>query len=101
MNSEYEKEAVITNDPEFISPKIDYAFKQMMNSKIALKNFLSAVLKIKENDINDIQYIDTHTLKEYDDDKYIVMDVRLLLKDKCEIDIEMQVSRSAHRKFGR
>jgi|LFRM01.2.fsa_nt_gb hypothetical protein len=34
MNSEFEKEAVITNDPEFISPKIDYAFKQMMTMKL-------------------------------------------------------------------
>jgi predicted transposase/invertase (TIGR01784 family) len=96
MNSEIEKETVITNDPEFISPKIDYAFKQMMNSKIALKNFLSTVLKIEEKNIDDIQYIDTHTLKEYDDDKYVVMDVRLLLKDKCEIDIEMQVMSFKH-----
>lgn len=82
MNSEFEKEAVIANDPEFISSKIDYAFKQMMNSVFALKSFLSAVLKIEEKDIDDIQYIDTHSLKEYDDDKYIIMDVRLLLKDK-------------------
>lgn len=41
MNSEIMKETAVTNDPEFISPKIDYAFKQMMNSKVALKNFLS------------------------------------------------------------
>ncbi|MFA6782305.1 MAG: Rpn family recombination-promoting nuclease/putative transposase [Sedimentibacter sp.] len=46
---------------------------------------------MNEEEIDEIQYIDTHTLKEYVDDKYIVMDVRLLLKDKCEIDIEMQV----------
>ena len=57
MNSEFDEETVITNDPEFISPKIDYAFKQMMNSKIALRNFLSAVMKIEEKDIDDIQYI--------------------------------------------
>lgn len=91
MNGEIENEAAVTDDEEIISPKIDYAFKQMMNSKVALKNFLSAVLKIPENDIEDIQYIDTHTLKEYEDDKYIVMDVRLSLRNQYEIDIEMQV----------
>lgn len=91
MNSEIMKETAVTNDPEFISPKIDYAFKQMMNSKVALKNFLSAVMKIPQDDIEDIQYIDTHTLKEHDDDKYIVMDVRLSLQNQCEIDIEMQM----------
>mgnify|MGYP001001357158 CR=1 FL=1 len=91
MNGEIENEAAVTDDPEIISPKIDYAFKQMMNSKVALKNFLSAVLKISENDIKDIQYVDTHTLKEYEDDKYIVMDVRLSLRNQYEIDIEMQV----------
>ncbi len=90
------KENVVTNDSEFISPKIDYAFKQMMNSKIALKNFLSAVLKVPTKDIEDIQYIDTHTLKENEDDKYVVMDVRLSLKNQYEIDIEMQVMNFKH-----
>ena len=91
MNSKSENEYAVTNDPEFISPKIDYAFKQMMNSETALRNFLSTVLKVPEKNINDIRYIDPHTLKENEDDKYIVMDVRISLKDKCEIDIEMQM----------
>ena len=91
MNSNHENECAVTNDPEFISPKIDYAFKQMMNSETALRNFLSAVLKVPEKEINEIHYVDTHTLKEYEDDKYVVMDVRISLKDKCEIDIEMQM----------
>ena len=91
MNSNHENEYAVTNDPEFILPKIDYAFKQMMNSETALRNFLSAVLKIPEKEIEEIHYVDTHTLKEYEDDKYVVMDVRISLQDKCEIDIEMQM----------
>lgn len=31
MNGKPENETAVTNDEEFISPKIDYAFKQMMN----------------------------------------------------------------------
>lgn len=96
MNSQLENETAVTNDLEFISPKIDYAFKQMMNSAVALKNFLSAVLKIPEEDIKDIRYIDTHTLKENEDDKYVVMDVRLSLQNQCEIDIEMQMMNFQH-----
>ena len=91
MNSKHENEYAVTNDSEFISPKVDYAFKQMMNNETALCNFLSAVLKIPEKEIKKIHYVDTYTLKEYDDDKYVVMDVRISLKDKCEIDIEMQM----------
>ncbi len=91
MNSKSENECAVTRDTEFISPKIDYAFKQMMNSETALRNFLSAVLKVPEKEINEIHYVDTHTLKEYEDDKYVVMDVRISLQNKCEIDIEMQM----------
>ena len=91
MNSKSENEYAVTNDLEFISPKIDYAFKQMMNSETALRNFLSAILKVPEGDINEIRYVDPHTLKENEDDKYVVMDVRIFLQDKCEIDIEMQM----------
>lgn len=96
MKNGIENKTAVDNDPEFISPKVDYAFKQMMSNEIALKNFLSAVLKIAKDDIKSILYIDTHTLKEYEDDKYIVMDVRLSLKDQCEIDIEMQVMNFRH-----
>jgi predicted transposase/invertase (TIGR01784 family) len=91
MNMEIGKETAFTNDNEFISPKIDYAFKQMMNNKIALSSFLSAILKVDINDIKDIQYVDTHTLKEHENDKYVVMDVRLILQNEREIEIEMQV----------
>jgi len=63
----------------------------MMNNKIALSSFLSAILKINIDSIEDIQYIDTHTLKEYENDKYIVMDIRLKFKNEHEIGIEMQV----------
>ncbi len=45
MNSEIMKETAVTNDPEFISPKIDYAFKQMMNSKVALKRKVWRILQ--------------------------------------------------------
>ncbi len=96
MKNGIENKSTVTNDPEFISPKVDYAFKQMMNNEIALKNFLSAVLKIPREDIKNLLYVDTHTLKEHEDDKYVVMDVRLLLKDQYEIDIEMQVMNFRH-----
>lgn len=96
MNIEIEKETAFADDNEFISPKIDYAFKQMMNNKIALSSFLSAVLKVDINDINDIQYVDTHTLKEYENDKFIVMDIRLILQNEREIEIEMQMMNFKH-----
>ncbi|MGB4658071.1 MAG: Rpn family recombination-promoting nuclease/putative transposase [Mobilitalea sp.] len=96
MNMEIEKETAFTDDNEFISPKIDYAFKQMMNNKIALSSFLSAILKINIDNIKDIQYVDTHTLKEYENDKYIVMDLRLILQNEHEIEIEMQVMNFKH-----
>lgn len=91
MDNVTEKKVSLTKDPTIITPKVDYAFKQMMNNQLALKSFLSAILKIKEENITDISYIDTHTLKEYDNDKYIVMDIRILVDNSYEINIEMQM----------
>jgi|GEM_PF-49468 len=88
MNNSKSKDTEFTS---VIKPKVDYAFKQMMNNRVALRDFLSAVLKMNEENITDIAYIDTHTLKEHDNDKYIVMDVRITVDNIYEIDVEMQV----------
>lgn len=91
MENVAKKEISFTKDPNIIAPKVDYAFKQMMNNKLALRSFLSSILGIREEDITNISYIDTHTLKEYDSDKYIIMDVRISVNNSYEINIEMQM----------
>lgn len=54
--------------------------------------FLSAVLKIKPEEIKETQILNTNLRKEHDDDKQGILDVRLLMNNNAEIDIEIQLS---------
>lgn len=42
---------VIYSDDFIMSPKVDFAFKELMTNDLVRKGFLSAVLKIKDTDI--------------------------------------------------
>ena len=78
---------------EFLmKPKIDFAFKEIMADGKARIGFLSAVLKLKPEDIRETRILNTSLRKEHEDDKLGILDVRLLLNDDREIDIEIQLS---------
>ncbi len=80
----------------FISPKIDFSFKEIMKREKAVKSFLSAVLKIAREEMKEIQAIDPHLDKRYEKDKLSILDVRLVLNNQTEINIEMQISPFPH-----
>lgn len=74
---------------EFLmKPKIDFAFKEIMADEKARTGFLSAVLKINPEDIKETQILNTNLRKEHEDDKQGILDVRLLLNNDSEIDID-------------
>ena len=75
-----------------MKPKIDFAFKEIMTDEKARTGFLSAVLKINPEDIKETQILNTNLRKEHEDDKQGILDVRLLLNNDSEIDIEIQLS---------
>jgi len=50
------------------------------------------VLKIKPEEIKETQILNTNLRKEHDDDKQGILDVRLLMNNNAEIDIEIQLS---------
>ncbi len=83
---------VTAEHPLFISAKIDFAFKEIMQRPQALKSFLSAVLQIPLEDMKTVQMKDTHLPKRFTNDKLSILDVRLTLNDDTEIDIEMQLT---------
>ena len=79
---------------EFLmKPKIDFAFKEIMTDEKARIGFLSAMLKICPDDIRETMLLETNLRKTYADDKLGVLDVRVLMNDNTEIDIEVQLSR--------
>ena len=78
---------------EFLmKPKIDFAFKEIMTDEKARTGFLAAVLKINPEDIKETQILNTNLRKEHENDKQGILDVRLLLNNDSEIDIEIQLS---------
>ena len=78
---------------EFLmKPKVDFAFKEIMTDEKARTGFLAAVLKINPKDIKETKILNTNLRKEHEDDKQGILDVRLLLNNDSEIDIEIQLS---------
>ncbi len=75
-----------------MKPKIDFAFKEIMMNEQARIGFLSAMLGLDPSDIRETQILNTNLRKEHEDDKLGILDVRILLNDDTEIDIEIQLS---------
>ncbi len=79
-------------DNFLMKPKIDFAFKEIMANEQARIGFLSAVLKIKPEDIKSTQVLNTYLQKVHEDDKQGILDVRILMNNDTEIDTEIQLS---------
>lgn len=78
---------------EFImKPKVDVAFKEIMMDEKARIGFLAAMLKISPEDIKETRILNTNLRKEHKDDKLGILDVRILLDNAVEINVEIQLS---------
>lgn len=66
-------------DNILMKPKVDFAFKEIMAEEKARIGFLSAVLKIKPENVKNTQILNTNLRKEQEDDKQGILDVRLLM----------------------
>ena len=65
---------------------------QIMTDEKARIGFLAAILKIKPEDIKETQLLNTDLKKVHEDDKQGILDVRILMNDDTEADIEIQLS---------
>ena len=79
-------------DDFLMKPKIDFAFKEIMIDEKARTGFLAAVLKIDPESIQETRILNTNLRREHEDDKQGILDVRLLMDNDSEIDIEIQLS---------
>lgn len=75
-----------------MSPQVDFVFKELMRDEMVRKGFLSAVLNMKDTDIQSTVLLNTNLPRIHEDEKQGILDVRLLMNDKTEIDIEIQVA---------
>lgn len=78
---------------EFLmKPKIDFAFKEIMMDEQARIGFLSAMLKLKPTDIKETRILNTNLRKLSEDEKQGILDVRVLMNNNTEINIEIQLA---------
>ena len=75
-----------------MKPKIDFAFKEIMRNDNARIGFLSAILKLNPKDIKETIILNTDLSKVHEDDKQGILDVRILMNNLVEIDIEIQLA---------
>lgn len=75
-----------------MKPKIDFAFKEIMADPITRIGFLSAILKLDPSQIKETHLLNTNLRKLHEDEKQGILDVRILMNDDTEIDIEIQLS---------
>ena len=80
-------------DNFLMKPKIDFAFKEIMNDEKARTGFLAAVLHLDPTTIKATQIRNPFIRKTHEDDKLGIMDVRILMNDDTEIDTEIQLSK--------
>ena len=81
------------NDDDFLmKPKIDFAFKEIMTDEKARIGFLSAVLKLKPEDIKETHILNPYLGKVHEEDKLGILDVHILMNNNTEIDTEIQLS---------
>lgn len=75
-----------------MKPKIDFAFKEIMMDEQARIGFLSAMLKLNPEEIKETQILNTNLRKQREKEKLGILDVRILMNNNTEIDIEIQLS---------
>ena len=82
-------------DEFLMKPKIDFAFKEIMENNEARTGFLAAVLKVNPKDIKETRILNPYLRKIHEDDKLGILDVRVLLNNDTEIDTEIQLAEFA------
>ena len=79
-------------DNFLMKPKTGFVFKEIMTDEQARIGFLSAILKIKPEEIKSTQILNTYFQEVQEEDKQGILDVRILMNNNTEINVEIQLS---------
>mgnify|MGYP005908554801 CR=1 FL=1 len=74
-----------------MKPKVDFCFKELMEDEEVRNAFLAAVLGINLEEIVESRILPSHLRQKDKDDKLGILDVRVLLNNKEQIDIEIRL----------
>lgn len=81
----------VTEDDFIMLPTVDFCFKELMQNENIRKGIVAALLKLHPEDVEKTDLMPTILQKQYEDDKYGILNVRVKLKNGVQIDFEMQV----------
>lgn len=85
------------NDNDFIMlPTVDFCFKELMQNPKVRKGFIAALLKVPPQQIQETTLLPTILRRTSEHDKFGILDVRVMMEDKTQLDMEMQVAYFEH-----
>ena len=87
------KEKTVTkkNDNFIMLPTVDVCFKGLMYNPKVRKGFIAALLKADPASVRETILLPTALRQEYPDEKLGILDVRALMEDGAQINMEMQI----------
>ena len=77
-------------------PTVDFCFKELMKNSKVRQGFVAALLRMKPEEVQETTLLPTFVSGELPDEKLGVLDVRVLLMDGTQLDLEMQVAYFAY-----
>lgn len=80
------------NDDFIMLPTVDFCFKELMQNPKVRKGFIAALLNVSPEEIRETKLLPTILRQETATDKFGILDVRVLLEDGTQMDMEMQVA---------
>lgn len=80
------------NDDFIMLPTVDFCFKELMQNPKVRKGFIAALLNVSPEEIRETKLLPTILRQETETDKFGILDVRVLLEDGTQMDMEMQVA---------
>lgn len=80
-----------TNDNFIMLPTVDFCFNGLMQNPKVRKGFVAALLKIPPEEVEETFLLPTLLPRDTAGDKLGIMDVRIILKNRTQMNMEMQV----------
>lgn len=80
-----------TKNDFLMLPTNDVCFTGLMENPIVRKGFCAAIMRISPEEIKETELLPTHLHPEFADDKLGILDIRVKLKNRIQINMEMQV----------
>lgn len=81
------------NREDFIMlPTVDFCFKELMQNAKVRQGMIAALLGVEPEEIEETILLPTILHPEYPDDKYGILNVKVVLKNGSQMDFEMQVT---------